>query len=431
MEPALPGQALSPGVRVKGPGGRRRAALPPFWGLSGAPAARRALAAALALAALAALAAGCRPAGSARLGRRWRVGLGACGMSVDAGGTRLAVVCRRSNDVWVLALPDGRFVERIDTLPRPRAVLFHPEEPAFYVAEGLSSVAEVRLSDQRVARSFRPPWRIGGFSWEPASRRLFCSHSGLPTLGVYRLKDMHLETTEAVGGEVEGVAFSGRDAWVATRAADALVRISLKDMGIKAAALAGPEPRGLALDPGAGLAYVPCHGRAGQAQALALPSPVPTPAGLSPLSPGAMAEDEDEPLSPSAAIADGDDEDEDQDQDAGVAGPPAPADAAASHRWDGSGVAVVRLEDVRRVDYIAVDGGPVAAVLSPSGRRLAVACEDGRLRLVDLAQRAVVDTLDLGGRPGALILAPGGGTLLAALGSDKAVVEVLPGSGWR
>jgi DNA-binding beta-propeller fold protein YncE len=193
-------------------------------------------------------------------------------------------------------------------------------------------------------------------------------------------------------------------------------------MSIKAAALAGPEPRGLALDAAQGLAYVPCHGRAGEAAVLVQPSPVPTLESLSPLSPSAMeGGEEDDDVSGSAA--------EGEDGDEGDQVPA--ADAAAMHRYDGSGVAVVRLEDVRRVDYIDVPGGPIAAVLSPSGRRLALACEDGRLRMVDLPSRQVVATLELGGRPGAMLQRPDGRVLLVALSSDKAVEEILPGDGWN
>jgi DNA-binding beta-propeller fold protein YncE len=388
-------------------GGRPRAALLLFLGL---------------------LAAGCRPGGAPGIAQRWRIGLGACGLAVDAEGKRLAVVCRRSNDVWVLSLPDGAFVARMDTLAKPRALLFHPENESFYVAEGLSSVALVSLADQRVERSFRPPWPVGGFAFEPGSRRLFCSQVGMPTLGVYRLKDMHLETSLAVGGEVQATAFAGPDAWVVTRQADALVRISLKEMSVKAMALVGPEPRGLALDLDAGLAYVPCHGRAGAAQALALPSPIPDAEDQdSPLSPGAEAGPQPRDLSGPAD--DGGDTVDAQEDELDEAVPA--ADAAAFHLYGGGGVAVVRLKDVRRVDYIDVPGGPLAAVLAPSKRLLAVACEDGMLRLVDLAQRRVEATLDLEGRPGAMLLDPDGHSLLVALSSAKTVELIRPGNAWR
>lgn len=410
MEPAVPGQALKIRPPAGATGGRPCAALLLFFGL---------------------LAAGCRPGGAPSIVQRWRVGLGACGLAVDAPGKRLAVVCRRSNDVWVLSLPDGAFVARMDTLAKPRALLFHPENESFYVAEGLSSVALVSLSEQRVERSFRPPWPVGGFAFEPGSRRLFCAQVGMPTLGVYRLKDMHLETSLAVGGEVQATAFDGLDAWVVTRQADALVRISLKEMSVKAVALAGPEPRGLALDLDAGLAYVPCHGRAGAAQALAMPSPVPDAEDQdedSPLSPDAQGQAQPQDLSGPADDGAGDTADaQDDELDEAV---PA-ADAAAFHLYEGGGVAVVRLKDVRRVDYLEVPGGPLAAVLAPSKRLLAVACEDGMLRLVDLAQRRVVATLDLEGRPGAMLLDPDGQSLLVALSSAKTVEVIRPGDAWR
>jgi hypothetical protein len=362
------------------------------------------------------------------MAERWRVGLGARGMSFDDSGGHLAVVCRRSNDVWVLSLPDGALEARIDTLPKPRAVLFKPGGDSFYVAEGLSNVALVGLEDQRVERSFRPFWPIGGFAFEPGSRRLFCAQVGLPTLGVYRTADMHLETSLDVGGEVQAVAFAGPDGWVVTRQADALVRVSLKEMSVQSGALAGPDPRGLALDLDAGLAYIPCHGRAGAASALALPGPIPEDAADS-VSPD--ADDEDAAAAGTPPTPAGRSRNAQAALDAEEDGVIPAAEAAAFHRYDGSGVAVLRLRDVRRVDYIAVPGGPVAAILAPSRRLLAVACEDGMLRLVDLRGRRVAAALDLEGRPGAMLLDPDGQSLLVALSSAKIVERVLPGAGWR
>lgn len=406
MESAVAGQTLRPRIRGLLPGGRPRAALLLFLGLG--------------------LLAGCRSGGAPRIAERWRVGLGARGMSLDDGGKSLAVVCRRSNDVWVLSLPDGALEARIDTLPRPRAVLLRPDGDGFYVAEGLSNVALVGMADQRVERSYRPFLPIGGFAFEPASKRLFCAQVGLPTLGVYRPSDMHLETSLDVGGEVQAVAFDGVDGWVVTRQADALVRVSLKEMNVQSGALAGPDPRGLALDLDSGLAYVPCHGRAGAPLALALPSPVDEADSVSPdaddgdaAAAGALPAPAGRPRNAQAAL--------DAEED-GVIGA---AEATASHRYDGSGVAVLRLRDVRRVDYIDVPGGPVAAILAPSRRLLAVACEDGMLRLVDLRGRRVAAALDLEGRPGAMILDPDGQSLLVALSSAKVVERVLPGAGWR
>src|ERR1700722_13717922 len=93
---------------------------------------------------------------------------------------------------------------------------------------------------------------------------------------------MHLENSLDVGGEVQAVAFAGADGWVVTRQADALVRVSLKEMSVQSGALAGPDPRGLALDLGAGLDYVPRHGRAAAVSALALPSPSDAAESVSP-----------------------------------------------------------------------------------------------------------------------------------------------------
>ncbi|MGH7442114.1 MAG: hypothetical protein ACREKE_05505, partial [bacterium] len=61
---------------------------------------------------------------------------------------------------------------------------------------------------------------------------------------------------------------------------------------------------------------------------------------------------------------------------------------------------------------------------------LALDCADGVLRFLDLKERKVTGTLDLGGRPGALAALPDG-RLAVALRDKKALVVVVPGSGWR
>jgi len=398
MEPPLSGQALNHGPgKALSSGGRQLAALLLFL----------------------AFLAGCGRGGAPFVEQRWRIGLGAAGLALDPEAKRLAVVCRRSNDVWVLDLASGLPLVRVDTLPKPRSVLFHPEGLTFYVAEGLSSVAQVRLSDRRVARRFKPRARVGLLSYEPVSKRLYGGQVGLPTLGVYRLKDMHLETVVAVGGEVQAIAFQNEDAWVLTRQADALVRLGLVNMSVKAASITGPEPRSLALD-GAGLAYVACRGRQGEVPALELPTPLPSPEALSPLSDTAEAGEEGETLT-ALAVSEEDQEDDE----------PLALDLAALHRFDGGGVAVIRLADVRRTDYLPVPGGPQAVLISPSGRQLALACEDGFLRMLDLSKRRVVQMLKLNARPGAMIADPDGRHLLLALADEKAVLRILPGEGWR
>jgi|SRR5665213_398817 len=409
MEPAVAVQALTQKRPSFAVGGRPCAALLLFLGLL----------------------CGCGQKSGPSIVARWRIGLGACAMGLDPAGKRLAVVCRRSNDVWVLGPSDGALQGRFDTLPRPRALVFHPENNSFYVAEGLSSVALVSLDDHRVQRSFRPPWPVGAFAYEPGSRRLFCAQIGVPILGVYRLKDMHLETSLIVGGEVQAIAFLGQDAWVVTRQADALLRIALKSMSVQAVALAGPEPRGLAIDPAAGLAYIPCRGRAGVTPVLPLGNSMPNEAQPDDLSPPADAQGGVDRASgfvagPTDGLGDSLDAED---------GPPdalaSPANGAPLGRYQESGVAVLRLSDVRRVDYIAVEGGPIAVVLAPSRRLLAVACDDGMLRLVDLATRKVSATLDLRGRPGAMLGDPAGSVLWVALRSDKALAVVSPGKAWR
>jgi DNA-binding beta-propeller fold protein YncE len=401
MEPAFAGQALIQPGRFQARGGRRLAALLLFWAFCG----------------------GCGGGSGPAIVQRLRVGLGVDSLSLSPDGDKLAVACRRSNDVWVLAMPSGDLLERVDTMPRPRAVFFHPAGLTFYVAEGLSSVAQVRLSDRRVARRFRPRWRITHLALEPKSGRLFGGHLGVPLLGVYRLKDMHMETTVAVGGEVVDLAFGPRDAWVLTSQADGLSRLSLTDMSVRTAALAGPDPRALEADTGRGWAYVACHGRAGEVGDLVVPTPAPSPETLSPLS-GTADQDDD------SAVAGDEDAAGDTDEAVGPDEEEAPA-PGGEHRWDGGGVAVFRLDELRRVDYVPVPGGPVALAVSDSGRTAAVACEDGHLRIVELASREVVADLAVGGRPTALLRLGGGRGLLLALSDQKNLLRILPGSLWQ
>jgi hypothetical protein len=401
MEPALARQALTGARGVRLGKGRRIAALLLFWG--GALA-------------------GCHKAAAPVVAARYRVGLGAVSLSLSPDGSQLAVACRRSNDVWVLALPAGAALARVDTLPKPRAVMFHPQGGSFYVAEGLSSVAQVRLADRRVARHFRPRWRVTSMAWDPSSGRIFAGHLGIPLLGVYRLKDMHLATSVAVGGEVVQVAFGGGNAWILTRQADGLAQMSLRDMSVKAVALTGPDPRALCLDQGK--AWVACHGRRGTAGDLALPTEAPSPEALSPLSASAQddaAPDDGGPEPAGSAAQDAADDKEDLSPTAAVQDP----------SFEGGGVALFELADLRRVDYLAVPGGPVALAVAPSGRELAVACEDGRLRMLNIEARAVSAELDLGGRPSAMVPDPGGDGLLVALSNQKLVLRVRLPAPWR
>lgn len=323
------------------------------------------------------------------------------------------MACRRSNDVWVLGLPSGALESRIDTLPQPRAVLFHPDGASFYVAEGLSTVAQIRLSDRRVARQFRPRWRVTRLALESGSARIFAGHLGVPLLGIYRLKDMHLENSVTMGGEVVDLAFSGQQAWVLTRDADGLEQLALRDMELKAAALAGPDPRSLCLD--GPRAWVACHGRAKTVPDLALPTET-----LSPDAQTLLSETAAEPPTEDA-LAVGDAADDQGDL--------SPAAQTQDPRFDGGGVALFRLKALRRLDYLAVPGGPVAVLAGPSGRELAVACEDGKLRLLDIRARRVDAEMDLGGRPAAM-LAVAGGRLLIALSNVKTVLRVRLPAPW-
>jgi DNA-binding beta-propeller fold protein YncE len=369
-----------------------------------------------------ALLASCTRVGAPQVTARLRIGLGASALALSPDGRTLAVACKRSNDVWILDMAKGVGLDRVDTGARPRALLFHREKPDFYVAEGLSpnaSVALINLADQRVARRFKPQGLVSRWLALPGLDRILTARLGEPLLGVYRLKDWHLVKSIPVGGEVTALAKDEDAWWAATRQADSLARLSPRDLSLQAVALAGPEPRGLALDTRLGRAYVACQGRVGEAAPLMLPSPEPTSEVLSPLSDSAgTEEDEDAALSPSAEGDDGDDE------EAGL------STTASVDRFAGGGIAVFSLQDTRRLDYIEVPGGPTHVELSPDGQHLALACADGQLRVFDLGERKVGQILRLGGVPGAMMASPDRQELWIALSDAKQLLRVKPGVGW-
>jgi DNA-binding beta-propeller fold protein YncE len=375
---------------------------------------------------LALLAGSCAKPGAPSLQGRQRIGLGATALALAADGRTLAVACRRSNDVWILDMQSGAGLARIDTGAKPRALFFQGENPAFFVAEGVSpkaSVALLKLSDQRVARRYHPQGLLSRWLVLPDQDRLLAARLGEPLLGVYRLKDWHLVKAVTVGGEVTALAADKDAWWAATRQADSLARLSPRNLALQAVALAGPEPRGLALDSDAGQAYVACQGRQGEAVPMALPSPTPTKEVLSPLSPEAEVDDTGDSLAAAEEPVDVDDEEVPSSAGSAVTG-------KKESRYEGGGVAVFRLKDTRRVDYIDVPGGPTQVQLSPDGQRLALGCADGQLRMLDLASRKVVHMLRLGGMPGAMQLSPDGKELWIALSDAKQLLRVKPGQGW-
>ena len=372
-----------------------------------------------------ALLTGCGPAGAPTIEGKLRIGLGASALALAPDGVTLAVACKRSNDVWLLDMSAQapRESQRIDTSAKPRALLFQAGKPGFFVAEGLSpnaSVALIKLSDHRVARRYRPKGLLSRWLELPQQDRLLAARLGEPLLGVYRLKDWHLVKAVQVGGEVTALAAEKDAWWAATRQADSLARLSPRDLSLQAVALAGPEPRGLALASAQGLAFVACQGRQGDAAPLALPTPTEEEEALSPVSDTAETEEGDEEVVPG--------EDSDDEEDADVApGKPIPS---AAERYAGGGVAVFRLQDTRRLDYIEVPGGPTHVLASTDGSRLALACSDGQLRILDLAQRKVAFVLRLGGIPGAMQFSPDGKQLWIALNNVKQLLRVKPGLGW-
>jgi len=243
------------------------------------------------------LSAGCGASGAPVIHSRLRIGLGATAMALDPEEATLAVACRRSNDVWLLDMArQGADLGRIDTGSKPRALLFNGDKPSFYVAEGVSpnaSVALIKRSDRRVARRYQPKGLLSRWLELPKENRLLAARLGEPLLAVYRLKDWHLVKAVPVGGEVTALAADAEHWWAATRQADSLARLSPRDLSLQAVALAGPEPRGLALAPKQGLAFVACQGRLGEAAPLALPTATPQDSGLSPLTPSADTDDMD------------------------------------------------------------------------------------------------------------------------------------------
>lgn len=368
----------------------------------------------------------CGRLGAPQVQARMRIGLGATAFAMAPDGRTLAVACKRSNDVWLLDMESGpeQAPHRIDTGARPRALLFQAGKPGFFVAEGLSpnaSVALIKLDDHRVARRYQPKGSLGRWLELPGEQRLLAARVGEPLLGVYRSKDWHLIKAVNVGGEVTALFADRSHWWVATRQADSLVRLSPRDMSLQAVALAGPEPHGLSVDEKAGLAYVACQGRRGEAAPLSLPTPTPLPSALSPLDLSDTAE-ADAQSAAAAELDAGDAEDTEevirrlQDQDA--------------ERYAGGGIAVFRLEDTRRVDYIPLPGGPSFVQASPDGQHLAIACADGQLRMLDLASRKVTHLLRLGGVPGAMQMSGNGKELWLALSNAKQLLRIKPGAGW-
>lgn len=385
----------------------------------------RPLAAPMLFAALA-WAGGCGRLGAPQVQARLRIGLGAAALAMAPDGHTLAVACRRSNDVWLLDMNSGpeQAPNRIDTGARPRALLFQAGRPGFFVAEGISpnaSVALLRLDDHRVARRYQPKGLLGRWLELPQEQRLLAARVGEPLLGVYRSKDWHLVKAVNVGGEVTALYAGQGSWWAATRQADSFVRLSPRDMSLQAVALAGPEPHGLDVDLKGGLAYVACQGRRGEAAPLSLPTPTPLPAVLSPLDVSDTTEADAQAAEDEETDAADAEDTEDviqrlQDQDAG--------------RFAGGGIAVFRLEDTRRVDYIPLPGGPSFVAASLDGRRLAIACADGQLRMLDLASRKVTHLLQLGGVPGAMQASTDGKELWVALSNVKHLLRVKPGAGW-
>jgi hypothetical protein len=406
MEPAFTGAALKPTAKKTDQRWERLLAAPMLF---------------LAWAALA----GCGASGAPVIHSRLRIGLGATAMALGPDQSTLAIACHRSNDVWFLDMDQkGADLGRIDTGSRPRALLFNGDKPSFFVAEGVSpnaSVALIKRSDQRVARRYQPRGLLSHWLELHAENRLLAARLGEPLLAVYRLKDWHLVKAVPVGGEVTALAADKDHWWATTRQADSLARLSPRDLSLQAVALAGPEPRGLVLDSGQGLAYVACQGRLGEAVPLALPSPTPPDSGLSPLTPSAESDDIEAGENTDATDNSADEEDAADESVSAQAGP---------DRFAGGGLAVFRLDDTRRLDYAEVPGGPTYLALSKDGLRVALACADGQLRIFDLAARKVVYTLRLGGVPGAMLLSPNGRQLWVALNNVKQLVVVDPGQGW-
>ena len=373
---------------------------------------------------LAVLVNGCGGSGAPRVLSRLRIGLGATALALAPDGHTLAVACHRSNDVWLVDMqgPADQAPQRIDTGAKPRALLFQADKPAFFVAEGLSpnaSVALLKLDDHRVARRYQPKGLLGRWLELPQEQKLLAARLGEPLLGIYRSKDWHLIKAVNVGGEVTAIDQAFGSWWVATRQADSLARLSPRDMALQAVALAGPEPRSLAIVRASGLAYVACQGRRGEASPLILPTPTVTVSKLSPLD----VSDTAEALTDTAAELD----DEDAADTEELSQELNEDDAL---RFAGGGIAIFRLEDTRRLDYIPLPGGPTFALPSPDGKRLAIACGDRQLRMLDLATRKVTHLMKLGGSPGAMQLSPDGKELWIALSNVKQLLRVAPGLGW-
>ena len=96
----------------------------------------------------------------------------------------------------------------------------------------------------------------------------------------------------------------------------------------------------------------------------------------------------------------------------------------AAGTWQGGGLALLRLGDFRKVDFLPVDGGPQRAYFGPGGERAWVVCADGTLKLVSLAHGEVLGSLALGAQVGAAVPLKHGAELLLALSSQRKVLRV-------
>ncbi len=316
-----------------------------------------------------------------------RCGMGARWLALNQAGSQLAIVCERSNDIWLhdLSATLGQeSVRRFDTGWKPSAAIFLPNDDFMLVAErGVTSVAQVSLRDLRVRRRFTPAGPPNGLWLDRQGLRAVIGMQGTNALEIRRVKDLRPEkNVDLPGAAIDIVRAADTSGFfVSTGDADSINRVRARDMNVVASLRVGLRPSGMGIDPSGKFAWVACQGLRIQAQEV----------------------DED-------------------------AVPNEGSDAALVTRskWEQGGLAVIRLADDRKTDFIALTGGPRFVQVSKSGAFLFVAALDGELRIFNSHDFKVVASMRFSSKPSALLLAPDGKRLYLAQYSERkiAIIDV-------
>jgi hypothetical protein len=297
------------------------------------------------------------------------------GMALSPEGTRLAVACQRSNDVWIFNL-NSLEESRIDTLPAPLDVLFEPDGKKLLVSEsGADSVAQISLSEMRITRRFKvlgEPLRMTRL--EDGSRMLVSSLSETG-VGVFRLPGLRTEKTLPMEGYAERVLQSrdGHEILAVTRDNPAFVRFRLNDLSQQLSVLVKGSPVDLALSQDGKFAWVAGEGK--------------------------FFEESDE-------------SEEGKEPDPGA-------------------ITCIRLADGRAVDWAPICAAVRSLIISRSGKYLYAVCgEEGELQVIDTQDFRILDRLSLPGDPAEILSSRDGQRLYIAQRDLKQISVVLSGP-WK